>query len=117
MPSKTAAVIILDGNSSAGKTTLLRCLQNVLAETCWHLPIDEFAAFLPDEGSRQRNAITEDSRMSAYHSCLAVIAAAGSNVIAGPGFLEEAWLSGCLEKLSPFRVLFVRVICPLEGLE
>jgi len=90
MPSKTATVIILDGNSSTGKTTLLRCLQSVLAETCWHLPIDEFAAFLPNEGSRQRSAITEDSRMSAYHSCLAVIAAAGSNVIAGTGFLEEA---------------------------
>lgn len=55
--------------------------------------------------------------MSAYHSCLAVIAAAGSNVIAGTGFLEEAWLSGCLEKLPPFRVLFVQVIGPLEELE
>ena len=55
--------------------------------------------------------------MFAYHSYLAVIAAAGSNVIADTGFLEEAWLSGCLEKLPPFWVLFVRVICPLEGLE
>ncbi len=111
MPGGT--IIVLDGSTSAGKTTLARCLQRMLGEPYWHLPVDAFTPMLPV----QPQAVPDDAFLSVYHRCIEVVASAGHNVIADTGMLEAAWLSECVRLLSPFRVLFVAVSCPLEELE
>ncbi|MEM9086847.1 MAG: hypothetical protein AAGB23_13060 [Pseudomonadota bacterium] len=45
---KPAKVIILDGVSSAGKTTLAREIQALAQETFLHIEMDKFISFLPN---------------------------------------------------------------------
>ena len=47
-PQTPAKVIILNGVSSAGKTTLAREIQTQAQETFLHIEMDKFISFLPD---------------------------------------------------------------------
>jgi chloramphenicol 3-O phosphotransferase len=43
-------VIVLNGVSSAGKTSIARCLQSLLPTPWLHLGVDDLIGAMPDEG-------------------------------------------------------------------
>ena len=110
-------IIVLDGASSSGKSTLARSLQQVLAAPYWHVSQDHFWQMLPPEGTAQRSALTPEGCLSGFHRAIAAIAASGSNVIVDTGFLEKAWLMELVHLLTPFRVFFVAVYCSRDELQ
>lgn len=119
-------VILLNGASSAGKTTIARSVQQVMDAPYLHVPVDLFAAMAPgpeklgEPGSREWQA-TFNRLLSGFHHSLGALAAAGSNLVVDhvlvQGVEPENWLSECLDVLAPYTVYFVGVHCPLKELQ
>jgi chloramphenicol 3-O phosphotransferase len=113
---KYGHIIVLDGASSCGKSTLARALQQVLEIPYWHVSQDHFWQMLPGEGTTQRQNLTAERCLSGFHRAIAAIASSGNNVIVDTGFLEKAWLSELVDLLTPYQVFFVAVYCSREEL-
>lgn len=134
-------VIILNGTSSAGKTTLARALQEALAEPYLCLGIDTFISMLPeryfsDELSSDSTITTfvahtdsagpwaeltlgtvERRVFRAMYSAVAALANRDINVIFDDVMTEPAFLQEAVIALHGLRVLFVGVRCPLAVVE
>lgn len=119
MPGK---VILLNGASSAGKSTLAAALQHRLPLPFWHYSIDHLrvAGVLPwariDSGefawSLLRGAFFEG-----FHRSVAGFAEAGNNLLVEHIIETEEWMLRLVRLLAGFDVFFVGIHCPLEELE
>jgi len=134
-------IILLNGSSSAGKTTLARAIQVARSEPWFHLALDQFRDGMPPAyrglnsppgtpGSRGLNVVPvehEDKRVTAIrfgdvgkrmlqgmHRAIAAFAAAGNDVIIDDLFLETDTLGDYLDALDGFWVLFVGVRASLD---
>jgi chloramphenicol 3-O phosphotransferase len=132
-------VIILNGTSSSGKTSIVKALQEVLDEPYLDAGIDKFLFMLPkcylneplwhqvfdylyaDPINRTGLSIKAGPVghrvIAGMHRSIAALARAGNNVVADHVLLERPWLKECVEVLRGFRVWFVGVRCPLEVVE
>src|SRR5262245_61002719 len=115
-------IIVLNGASSAGKSTLARSLQQELTEPFLHLSFDHLRAsnVLPME--RIRNGALDWARMrpavfAGFHRSLPAFAKAGNNLIVDHIIEQPQWLADLVGQLAPFDVFFVGVHCPLPELE
>lgn len=118
-------IILLNGTSSAGKTTIAKALQQIMEAPYLHVPVDSFAAMAPgpdklgEPGSLLWQSVF-NRLLSGFHHSLAALAAAGSNLIVDhvlvQGVEPQNWLTECLDLLEPFTVYFIGVHCPLEEL-
>ena len=115
-------IILLNGASSAGKSTLAQALQRCLPLPFWHYSIDHLLAakMLPrdriDSGEFPWPAQREQF-FDGFHNSIPAFAAAGNHLIVEHIIETAAWmqrLQGLLDKLDVF---FVGVHCPLEELE
>jgi chloramphenicol 3-O phosphotransferase len=118
-------VILLNGTSSAGKTSIAKALQQIMDAPYLHVPVDSFGAMAPgpeklgESGSPRWQSVFS-RLLSGFHHSLAALAAAGSNLIVDHVLIQgeepENWLTECLDLLAPFTVYFIGVHCPLEEL-
>ena len=132
-------IILLNGTSSSGKTSIVKALQEVMEMPYLDAGIDKFLWMLP---SRYLNTALwhevyeyvwpEDGRseglvikacplghrlMSGMHRAIAVLSQAGNNVVADHVLAEPAWVQECAEVLAELPALFVGICCPLDVLE
>jgi chloramphenicol 3-O phosphotransferase len=129
-------IILINGTSSSGKTTLVKALQSTLPELWLEMGIDRFAYALPGRvlgqptwpqlfryvrpGGRSDGLFTIKTTplgqrfISGMHATAAALAGAGLNVIVDHVLLEQAWLDECARLWSGLSVLFVGVRCPLD---
>jgi chloramphenicol 3-O phosphotransferase len=132
-------IILLNGASSAGKTTILNALQEVMDVPYLNAGIDKFLWMLPkryldvplwhdvftyawqdnEEGQNLeiRAGPLGHQLMSGMHRAIAALAMAGNNVIADHVLIEEKWVQECSNLFTDLPALFVGVHCPLEILE
>jgi chloramphenicol 3-O phosphotransferase len=116
-------IIILNGASSSGKTTLARALQASLPEPYYLVQLDAFEDMIPERllvgGAVEATALTLSAK--AMHTTVALLSANGVGAIADYVFLDapglSGWLRDCVEALHALPVLFVGVDCSLEELE
>jgi chloramphenicol 3-O phosphotransferase len=132
-------VVILNGTSSAGKTTIAAAVQDVMDEAYVHLGIDHFG--LPE----RFNVRTEEAEPAAadgflimfrdgrlvdvrlgplgyrlrdgMYRAIAGLAEAGNHVVADDVIWDPRVLRSAVEALRHLPVLFVGVRCPLEVAE
>lgn len=120
-------IIILNGTSSSGKSTLLRELQSALSEPyleagldkfLWMLPRRYFGAALWPEvlGQGVRAGPIGLQLVSAMHQAIATLSRAGCNVLADHVLLEPAWRAECQTLFRGLPSLLVGVLCPAEAL-
>ena len=132
-------VILLNGTSSAGKTTLAYAIQLLSPQPVQHIALDHFrdgmaARFrgmnsLPGEsGARGLNVVPRDGRTELHfgdvgHATLrgmrraaAAFADTGIDVVVDDLLLERAFLVDYLQVLQRFDVTFVAVRCDLATL-
>ncbi len=134
---RNGRIILLNGTSSAGKTTLAKALQALFDEPYLRAGIDHFVFMLPGRYLNQpqwnevyRYTWSADGTiaaiepgplghrlMSAMHRSAAACARAGLNVIVDHVLLDRRWLDECVELWKGLPVLFVSVHCPLEVVE
>lgn len=115
-------IILLNGASSAGKSTLAHGLQMTLSEPFWHYSIDHLIAarVLPHERVRLGDFTWHDLRPSffdGFHNSIPALAAGGNNLIVEYIVETREWMDRLLHLLGPFDVFFVGVHCPLPELE
>ena len=137
MPGK---IVILNGTSSAGKTTLAAALRDVLEEPYLHLGIDVFADALPpgfrgtvppaDQGILFVSPVDAaasgleivigpffDDVVAGMHRSWAALARCGVNLIADHWLWRQSWLEDSVAALDGLPVLLVGLRCPLEVAE
>lgn len=84
-------IVILNGPSSAGKSTTAAAFQALMPEPWWHTGTDALSAMLPsDEAKRARCGV--ERFVTALHRFVAGLARQGHDVIYETGFLEAAWV-------------------------
>ena len=121
-------VIILNGASSSGKTTLLHALQNRLTEPYLEAGIDKFIYMLPHRWLERPlwddvlGLATEGGQMGqrlvhGMHTSVAVMAQAGLNVLVDHVLVEPGWAAECATLLGDMHCYLIAVRCPLEVLE
>ncbi len=138
---KPGRIVLLNGASSAGKTTTARALQQML-ETPWlRTGIDQFWSMIDERwiemGARAHEGIlwrfVEEGEapptvritlgpwgkrlVAGMHHAVAALARAGNNLVVDDVLVDPTWLVGWLDAQEGLSVLFVGLRCPLEVLE
>jgi chloramphenicol 3-O phosphotransferase len=134
-------IILLNGSSSAGKTTLAITLQQLLRDPWHHIALDQFRDGMGGRyrglnsppgtpGARGLNVVpvshgndrvTEvqfgdlgKQVLRGMRRAIAAFAAEGNNVIIDDLMFEPGFLFDYLNALAGFEVLFVGVRCPID---
>lgn len=115
-------IILVNGASSSGKSTLSKALQAKLEQPFWHYSIDHLIAanILPQERINSQEFLWSDLRpqfFAGFHHSLPALVKAGNNLIVEHIVETKKWMQLLLELLKPFDVFFVGVHCPLLELE
>jgi chloramphenicol 3-O phosphotransferase len=115
-------IILLNGASSSGKSSLARAVQARIEEPFWHISIDHLrdSGVLPTarihsgefQWAAMRDAFFEgfEQSLSAYIRC-------GNNLIVEHIMESRAWLLRLVRLLAGQDVFFVGLHCDLEELE
>ena len=114
-------VILLNGTSSSGKSSLARALQQVLDEPFHHANADaikNMCSGIPDpsKGGAFARWAYLPKLYAAVPPCFAALAASGNNLIIDD-VIKPLQLKNYVESLAGFMVLFVGVLCPEEELD
>ena len=114
-------IVLLNGPSSAGKTSVAQALAPGLPTPWLVMPVDLFHSIRsrPQQGllSEDEWAAVFRGTRSAYHRALAGAALAGCDVI-GDHVLSERWrLADLLDLTAGVDVLLVHVTCDVDELE
>ncbi len=140
---KTGRIVLLNGTSSAGKTTLALAFQRAAPEYWHYLALDQFRDGMPqrfrgfnsnddEPGSRGLNVVPVDSAsgrvceirfgdlglkmLRGMRRAAASFAREGSNVVIDDLCLEPAYLQDYLAALGGLDVIFVGLRCTRETL-
>ncbi|MCW5550095.1 MAG: AAA family ATPase [Opitutaceae bacterium] len=109
-------VILLNGTSSAGKTTLTRALQRRAGRPLLHASLDTFTdmflweAITDAEERRACHAAGVDH----FHRALALFATSPFDLVVDHLLLTPAWHEATYTALAGRRVHFIGVHCPPE---
>ena len=115
-------IILINGASSSGKSTLARALWGKLEEPFLYYSFDHLraAGMLPMDRIRNKQIDWSTMRpafFEGYHRSLVAFASAGNNLLVEHIVETEAWMNRLLDLLAPFDVFFIGVHCPLPELE
>lgn len=133
------SIIVLNGTSSSGKTSIVRALQDVFQSPWLDAGIDKFLWMLPsryldpplwqlvytyqfDESDPPRIIAINPAALGnqivfGMHTAIASLAVAGCNVIADHVLAHDLWLADCASHFANLPAWFVGVQCPLEVAE
>jgi chloramphenicol 3-O phosphotransferase len=110
-------IIILNGTSSSGKSTLAKALRASIQEPFCYYASDQLA----DAGFRANKQLApSDERarfFDGFHRSIGAFAEAGNNLIVEHIVEEAAWWSQLQTILEPFDVFWVGVHAPLAEIE
>jgi chloramphenicol 3-O phosphotransferase len=116
-----STIILLNGISSAGKTSISKVLQQTMDVPYVQVSIDAFEDMLPDryqEGGWFAWEVLFPKLLAGFHRSIAALAGAGNHLIVDHVMVYRAgWastLADCMDVLEPFPVYFVGVHCSLD---
>lgn len=119
---RAGAIILLNGASSSGKSTLARMLQSRLDLPFWHVSIDHLrdADVLPLDRIRQGDFEWQAMRpafFEGFHRSLEAYARAGNHLIVEHIVETDEWMRRLVALLGAYDVFFVGLHCPVDELE
>lgn len=122
-------IILLNGTSCSGKTTLTRAIQALMPEPYLHIGLDYFEAMQPVRNGARINVLYGQRTFSenyadrgpdflpVFHRCIRAFSDEGANAVVEHIFVKRRWLKDVVEQLADSPVLFVGVHSPLPVLE
>lgn len=116
-------IVLLNGASSSGKSTLARALQQALDEPFLHVSSDQFLAsgMLPsrreDTGPFNWWTQLRPRFFAGFHRCLPALADAGNDLIVEHVIEFQAWRDELAQLLAGLDVFVVGVHCDLDELD
>jgi chloramphenicol 3-O phosphotransferase len=113
-------IIILNGVSSSGKTTLAKTLQGQLSYPYFHMDVDVFCLMAPEKFGINGDYSVQWKFVSNMFHSVKLFSDMGFNLIVPCVFLandnDGVFLKKCLTLLHSYPVLFVHVKCPINEL-
>jgi chloramphenicol 3-O phosphotransferase len=121
-PTSRGKIILLNGASSSGKSTLAAALQRLLDEPFWHYSIDHLLAakVLPSKRIEEGHFFWRDLRprfFDGFHATLPALCEAGNNLVVEHIVETAQWMNRLVQLLHTHDVYFVGLHCPVEELE
>lgn len=113
---KTGRILLLNGPSSAGKTTLSWELQTKASGYWYWLPLDCFLAAVPSQQWDEASDAAYRTAYDLHHECVKLLSDQGKNVIVDTVICSEAAFASFEEKMAGYPVIMVKVTCPVEEL-
>jgi chloramphenicol 3-O phosphotransferase len=116
-PPRGGRVILLNGTSSSGESSVAAELLSLLDDAWFHLGIDQFHRVRARKNWSEEELLPVFQRtVLGFHRAVAGMAAAGNDVVMDT-VLGERWrLADCLSVFERHQVLFVGVHCSLPEL-
>lgn len=110
-------IIILNGTSSAGKSTLAQALRTELEPSFCYYASDQLAdaGFRPLDSQARRAGRAQF--FDGFHRSIAAFASAGNDLLVEHIIEEQSWAHDLTRLLSPFDVFWLGVHAPLEEIE
>jgi chloramphenicol 3-O phosphotransferase len=109
-------IIILNGVSSSGKTTLAKILQKRMPYPLYHIDVDTFCLMTPEKYYDTDWSVQYKFVSKMFHA-VKLFSDMGFNLVVPCVFLEDGdFLKNCVILLHTYPVLFVHVKCPVEEL-
>ena len=108
-------VVILNGTSSSGKTTIAQTVRNRRGPDCAAVAIDQFYSSVHSE--RENDWSLFCSLSEVLFASVAAFADQGFDVVVDSVFERPACIEACLYALREIHVSFVGLSCPLDILE
>ena len=114
---KKGRILLFNGTSSAGKTTLAWEMQTYAPSYWYWLPVDHFLDVVPvQQWDNDENEEGYRFAVDLYHDCIKEVCDQGKDVIADTVICDEYTLSSFTKRLKPYNVILVKVTCPVEEL-
>jgi chloramphenicol 3-O phosphotransferase len=121
-------IIIINGTSSSGKTSIVKALQQQSAVPYIDAGLDRFLWMLPSRyldrplwddvlGLATEAGQTGHTLARGMHRAIAALAHSGNNVVADHVLVEPGWVTDCAELFWQLPAYLVGVRCPLTVLE
>ena len=121
------AIILLNGASSSGKTSIVRALQTALPEAYLDAGLDRFLWMLPRRyfhrplwddvlGLATEAGETGHRLVLGMHRAITALSRAGNCVVADHVLVEPEWVSDCAAVLADLPAWLIGVHCPLPVL-
>jgi chloramphenicol 3-O phosphotransferase len=125
---KNGNIILINGTSSSGKTSIVRALQDLLPDPYLEAGIDKFIFCLPARymerplwddviGLADKAGAGGHDLVRGMHRAIRALSLAGCNVIADHVLVESIWATDCANLFSPLPAYLIGVQCPLDVLE
>jgi chloramphenicol 3-O phosphotransferase len=117
MPKPVA--VVLNGPSSAGKTSIARAIQRSSTTPALHASLDAFTDMF-DWKSVNGDATRKECHqvgVSNFHSALGILASGRFPIVVDHVFETRSWFEECFAALGAARIFYVGVRCPVEVLE
>jgi chloramphenicol 3-O phosphotransferase len=119
---ETGKVILLNGASSSGKSSIARAVQARISEPFWHISIDHLrdAGVLPLDRIRSGEfnwAEMREAFFEGFERSLVAYSTCGNNLIVEYIVETPEWMTRLIRLLADRDVFFVGVHCNLEELE
>jgi len=122
------AIVILNGASSSGKTSILNALQEMLEEPFLNAGIDKFIWMLPERyldrplwddvlGLAVKAGTRGHTLVSGMHHAIAALSRTGNNVLADHVLVEPQWVRECADLFCELPAYLIGIRCPLDVLE
>lgn len=100
---RSGRIVVLNGPSSAGKSTTAAAFMDLMPGPWWHTGMDSLSAMLtPDQTKRAQCGV--ERFVTALHRFVADLARQGHDVIYETGFLEEGWVEDFRREAAGIKV-------------
>jgi chloramphenicol 3-O phosphotransferase len=125
---ESGKIIIINGTSRSGKTSIVHALQELLEAPLIEAGIDKFIFMMPERYLERplwddvlslatRAGESGHTLFAGMHQAIRVLSLAGVNVIADHVLVEPGWAGQCTGLFADLPAYLVGVKCPLEVLE
>lgn len=117
-----ATIVVLNGTSSSGKTSIARAFQELAPEMFLNFSIDSILDALPQSALERLKRDTNISDIHypelvrAFYACVRELASLGHNLVIDHAVIAQAEAERLLAAVDGHRVLLVGLDCPLDVL-
>jgi chloramphenicol 3-O phosphotransferase len=115
---KSGLIIILNGGSSSGKTSLAIALQELMPEPFAHFDADIFRILMPQRFCHWAPfappSESDNLFISGFHRAAAGFASVGNNIIIDHMFSQREWLLDAISVFEVARAYAVGVKCDID---
>ena len=114
-----SVAIVLNGASSAGKTSIAKALQRLCTTPVLHASLDTFTDMFhwPAIGDEVVRRECRRIGVANFHASLSILASSRFPIVIDHVFEDHAWFEACRDALKEKQAYFVGVHCPIAVLE